>query len=259
VTYSSRAGVAKRGVSRSVVVVGASDVGAVLMLSGGAYGAANAPHAVISPRYQAKTAYPILGGAPARPTAEASLLRGGQHTWRGPAFPRRRGITAAIGSINCGPKFAIARELLSLPSRQGVLMDYLPDQRADRGADPSSEHDIGAARTVSTPRTHGTSPARPQLRAVRRSVAMEDAQHRREAAPQGRRGGWRARLPTARRADSRRRHASDALATARRLVRAGAASGCCPLRALAVPQSGDFEVLRASPPAPLVRPFPQRS
>src|SRR4051794_1374081 len=31
----------------------------------------------------------------------------------------------------------------------------------------------------------GTSPARPQLRAVRRSVAMEDAQHRREAAPQG--------------------------------------------------------------------------
>ena len=50
VTYSSRAGVAKRGVSRSVVVVGASDVGAVLMLSGGAYGAANAPHAVISPR-----------------------------------------------------------------------------------------------------------------------------------------------------------------------------------------------------------------
>src|SRR6266550_5019274 len=125
------------------------------MLSGGAYGAANAPHAVISPRYQAKTAYPILGGAPARPTAEASLLRGGQHTWRGPAFPRRRGITAAIGSINCGPKFAIARELLSLTSRQGVLMDYLPDQRADRGADPSSEHDIGAARTVSTPRTHG--------------------------------------------------------------------------------------------------------
>jgi hypothetical protein len=28
---------------------------------------------------------------------------------------------------------------------------------------------------------------------------------------------------------------------------------------IAVPQSGDFEVLRASPPAPLVRPFSQRS
>jgi hypothetical protein len=259
VTYSSRAGVAKGGVSRSVVVVGASDVGAVLMLSGGAYGAANAPHAVISPRYQAKTAYPILGGAPARPTAEASLLRGGQHTWRGPALPRRRGITAAICSINCGPKFAIARELLSLPSRQGVLWTtfqtsepiavQIRHQNMISGQLGPSRHQ---GRT-------GTSPARPQLRAVRRSVAMEDAQHRREAAPQGRRGGWRARLPTARRADSRRRHASDALPTARRLVRAGAASGCCPLRALAVPQSGDFEVLRASPPAPLVRPFPQRS
>ena len=85
-------------------------------------------------------------------------------------------------------------------------MNYLPDQRGNRAADPSSERDIGTARTVSTPRTHADS--RYLLRA-----------------------GWPVPVPQA----------------------VGV-----PLRALAVPQSGDLEVLGPLPPR-AVRPFPQRS
>jgi hypothetical protein len=101
VIYSSRAGVAKREVSRSVVVVGAADVGAVLRLSGGAHGAVNAAYAVISPRYQAKTAYPTFGGAPARPTAEASLPSGR------PTHMAESGIPAAAWYHDCNLQYQL--------------------------------------------------------------------------------------------------------------------------------------------------------